>query len=136
MSASDVIAVALSVVVAILAGAVVAVLLGLRTSLRALNESVVALREETLPLVAELRDAVDSTVHNVDRVDRLITAAEGIEAHVDSASRLAYRTISNPVVKTMAFSTGVRRSLQRLRGKAPVPIEREPSATKSRRRSA
>ena len=119
MSASDVIAVVLAVVVAILAGAVVTVLLGLRTALKELNRSIVALRDETLPLVDELRDAVDSTVHNVDRVDRLITAAEGIEAHVDAASRLAYRTISSPVVKTMAFGSGVKRSIQRL-GRKPL----------------
>ncbi len=143
MSASDVIAVVLAVVVAILSGAVVTVLLGLRKALKELNRSIVALREETLPLVDELRDAVDSTVHNVDRVDRLITAAEGIEAHVDSASRLAYRTISSPVVKTMAFGSGVKRSMQRLRRSPLRPVSTTTTAkaaskpnVRSKRRSA
>jgi hypothetical protein len=139
MSASDVIAVVLAVVVAILSGAVVTVLLGLRKALKELNRSIVALRNETLPLVDELRDAVDSTVYNVDRVDRLITAAEGIEAHVDSASRLAYRTISSPVVKTMAFGSGVKRSMQRLRRsplRAVSSKSPDRSPDRSKRRSA
>ncbi len=120
MSASDVVAVVMSVVVAVVAGAVVTMLLSLRATLRSLQRSIDSLRNETLPLVDELRAAVDSTVDNVDRVDRLITAAEGIEAHVDSASRLAYRTIASPVVKSMAFSAGVKRSAQRLRGSVPA----------------
>lgn len=143
MSASDLIAVVLAVVVAILSGAVVTVLFGLRKALKELNRSIVALRDETLPLVDELRDAVDSTVHNVDRVDRLITAAEGIEAHVDSASRLAYRTISSPVVKTMAFGSGVKRSMQRLRRSPLRPVSSKTtskaagkSSSRSKRRSA
>ena len=117
MSASDVVVVVLAVVVAVLCGAVVTVLVLLRQSLRDLRRSVDRLRVETIPLVDDLRAAVDDTVSNVDRVDRLITAAEGIEAHVDSASRLVYTTISSPVVKTMAFSAGVRRAGQRLRGR-------------------
>ena len=132
MTASDVIAVVLAVVVAILSGAVVTVLLGLRKALKELNRSIISLREETLPLVDELRDAVDSTVYNVDRVDRLITAAEGIEAHVDSASRLAYRTISSPVVKTMAFGSGVKRSMQRLRRKPLIAVPASKMAKSSR----
>ena len=135
MQVTDVIAVVMAVLVAVLAGAVVSMLVSLRSTLRALHRSVEALRQETLPLVDELRAAVDNTVENVDRVDRLITAAEGIEAHVDSASKLAYRTIANPVVKTMAFGSGVKRSAQRLRGKAPK-TEIDAARERSRRRRA
>ena len=134
MNVSDVIAIVMAVLVAVLAGAVVSMLFSLRTTLRSLHRSVDALREETLPLVDELRAAVDTTVDNVDRVDRLITAAEGIEAHVDSASRLAYRTIANPVVKTMAFGSGVKRASQRLRGKGSA-TEIERARQRARRRA-
>lgn len=139
MQASDVVVVVLAVVVAILAGAVVSVLVSLLRALRELRRSVDALRAETLPLVDDLRDAVESTVGHVDRVDRLITAAEGIEAHVDSASRLVYSTISSPVVKTMAFGAGVRRAGQRLRGRAPQPLRvagDDPRRTRRSRRAS
>ncbi len=133
MNASDVIAIIMAVLVTMLAGAVVATLLSLRSTLKTLHSSVEALRNETLPLVDELRAAVDTTVHNVDRVDRLITAAEGIEAHVDSASRLAYRTIASPVVKTMAFGSGVKRSAQRLRRRSKHRSEIETARDAKRR---
>ena len=114
MTSGDVVVIVLVVVVAMLAGAVVTVLVSLRVALRDLRGAVDALRSDTLPLVDELRDAVTTTTFHVDRVDRLITSAESIEGHVDAASRLAYRTLANPVVKSMAFGSGVKRGAQRL----------------------
>ena len=116
MSASDVVAVVAAVVVAILAGALVVTLLSLAATLRALRDAADLLREETLPLVAELHRAVADTVEEVERVDRIITAAEGIGDRVDGASRLAYRAFGSPVVKAMAFGAGVSQATRRLRG--------------------
>jgi hypothetical protein len=131
MSAVDVVAIVAAVVVAILAGALVVTLLSLTATLRALRAAADLLREETLPLVAELHRAVADTVEEVERVDRIITAAEGIEDRVDGASRLAYRAFGSPVVKAMAFGAGVSQATKRLRGGkerdgvgAAVPITR------------
>ena len=138
MTAADVVAVVAAVVVAILAGALVVTLISLAATLRTLRAAADLLREETLPLVAELHRAVADTVEEVERVDRIITAAEGIEDRVDGASRLAYRAFGSPVVKAMAFGAGVSQATKRLRGGgkerdiagAPVPI------TRSRRKGA
>ena len=116
MSSSDVLAVVAAAVAAILAGALVVTLLSLAKTLRALRASADLLREETLPLVAELHRAVADTVDEVERVDRIITAAEGIGDRVDGASRLAYRAFGSPVVKAMAFGAGVSQATRRLRG--------------------
>ncbi len=129
MTPSDVVAVTLAVLVAVGAGAVVSVLVSLRSTLASLRVSLEALQTETLPMVEELREAVSSTTGHVERVDRLITAAESVEAHVDAASRLAYRTISSPVVKTVAFGSGVKRATQRLRG-----VRQDPTVSSRRRR--
>ncbi|HEY3834823.1 MAG TPA: hypothetical protein VGO03_21200 [Acidimicrobiia bacterium] len=115
MTASDVVLVALAVLVAIGAGATVSMLVSLRSTLVSLRRSLDSLQQDTLPIVEELRDAVTTTTGHVERVDRLITGAESVEAHVDAASRLAYRTISSPVVKTVAFGSGVKKATQRLR---------------------
>jgi hypothetical protein len=127
MSAAEAIAVASAVLVAILAGILIATLHSLTRVLREVRDAVDRFREETLPLVDELHDAVDNTVDHVERVDRLITAAEELESHVDSASRLAYRTIQSPVVKAMALRAGVSEASKRLRGKAtgPAPLRRQ-----------
>ena len=61
-----------------------------------------------------------------------ITARIGRESD-DGASRLAARTFRSPVVKAMAFGTGVSRAAQRLReGEPAVPAQRK---RKSRRRA-
>jgi len=134
MTASDVAVVALVVLLAAGAGATIAVLVSLRRSLVELRTSLEALQRETLPLVEELREAVTATTGHVERVDRLITSAESVEAHVDAASRLAYRTISSPVVKTVAFGSGVKKATQRLRGVRPEPVQESTTTVRRRRR--
>jgi hypothetical protein len=129
MQTSDALAIAAAVVVAILSGALVVALLSLSAALRSLRAAADLLREETLPLVAELHRAVADTVEEVERVDRIITAAEGIGDRVDGASRLAYRAFGSPVVKAMAFGAGVSQATRRLRG---VGNEQETIATSGR----
>jgi hypothetical protein len=121
MQTSDALAIVAAVVVAILSGALVVALVSLRSSLVSMRAAADMLREETLPLVAELHRAVADTVEEVERVDRIITAAEGIGDRVDGASRLAYRTLGSPVVKAMAFGAGVSQATRRLRGGAKQP---------------
>ena len=46
-----------------------------------------------------MQDALVDAEHEVDRVDALLTAAEGVGGRIDGASRLVTRTVTNPVVK-------------------------------------
>jgi hypothetical protein len=115
MTASDALAVAAAVVVAIFVGAVSFALLSLTRTLRSLRATVDQMRDETLAAVADLRTAAREAADEVDRVERLVTSAERIEGAVDSAGRLAYRTLASPVVKAMAIGTGVSRAAQRMR---------------------
>jgi predicted PurR-regulated permease PerM len=133
MTAGDVVVVVLCVLIVLLAGVLVSVLVSLARALRELQASLAELRNDVLPLVGELHEAVDTTVANVDRVDRLITSAESIEGRVDSASRLAYRTISSPIVKMLATAAGIKSGWRRLRGKAPAAEAVSEPAAKSRR---
>lgn len=137
MRTSDALAIVAAVVVAILSGALVASLLSLRAALRSLRTAADLLREETLPLVAELHRAVADTVDEVERVDRIITAAEGIGDRVDGASRLAYRAFGSPVVKALAFGAGVSQATRRLRGatNAPDPMAAAGASRHRRRRT-
>jgi hypothetical protein len=131
VDAADVAVVVLAVVLTGVAGAVVVAMLSLSRTMRALQAAVEELRTDTRPIVDELRDAVTTTVYDVERLDRLITSAEAVEGRVDAASRLAYRTIQSPVVKAMALSAGAQRTAQRLVGK--VPPAREPVPEPRRR---
>jgi hypothetical protein len=115
MQTSDALAIVAAVVVAILSGALVVALVSLRSALVSMRAAADMLREETLPLVAELHRAVADTVEEVERVDRIITATEAIGDRVDGASRLAYRALGSPVVKAMAFGAGISQATRRLR---------------------
>jgi hypothetical protein len=133
MTTSEVLAVATAVIVAVFVGAISMSLVALRRTLRVLRATIDDLREQALPVVAELRDAARDATEEVERVDRLVTSAERLEGAVDSAGRLAYRTLANPVVKAMAIGSGVSRAAQRLRDGEHEPAE--PVKAERRRRS-
>jgi hypothetical protein len=115
MSATD----AAAVIVAI--ASVVAVMLlavclyFLVRTLRSLQSAVDTLHKETLPVVAELKGAVNQANSELERVDTLLGTAESISTTVDSASRLAYLAFSNPVIKVLALATGTSRAARRFR---------------------
>jgi hypothetical protein len=88
-------------------------------TLRALREVAGLLRTETVPVLDDLRDTVDAANAEIERLDRLVTTAESVTGTVDSASRLAYIAMANPVIKGVAFASGTARAARRLRGGRP-----------------
>lgn len=115
MQATDVVAVIAAVSVAVLVGAVATMIAALSRTLRDLRAAAEAFTAEAVPMIEDLRVAARDAAREVDRVERIVTAAEGVTDAVDSAQRLAYRTLASPVVKAMAFGAGVSRGAQRLR---------------------
>jgi hypothetical protein len=117
MSASDLAAVivaAASVVAAVLLAVGVVALL---RTLRALREVAHLLRTETVPVLDDLRSTVDAANGEIERLDQLVTTAESVTGTVDSASRLAYIAMANPVIKGVAFASGTAKAARRLRGR-------------------
>src|SRR4051812_32363353 len=93
----------------------VAVLMRLLATQRELRDTLVALREETLPLVEELKFTVERAGVELERVDDLVGTAEAISARVEGASRIASAALSRPVIRTVAVATGTSRAAKRLR---------------------
>jgi hypothetical protein len=115
MNATDLAAVVVAVssvaAVVLLTVSVVALI----RTLRALREVAVLLRTETVPVVKDLRDTVEVANHELGRFDELVSTAESVTGTVDSASRLAYLAMANPVIKGVAFASGTARAARRLR---------------------
>ena len=85
-------------------------------TLRTLRETVDMLREEAVPMVADLRRAVDHATVGLERVDDLLDTAEDISTTVDVASRLTYRALSPPLIGAASLAAGLGRFLRGLRG--------------------
>ena len=135
MSAGDVLLVVAATVVTMLVAVLAFTLVALTRTLRDLRDTANALYDEALPLLASARDAVNEAAVEVDRVERLVSSAELLSGAVDGASRMAARTLRSPVVKAMAFSTGVSRAAQRMRegDAAPAPVSQPVGRRRKRR---
>jgi len=112
---ADTAALVAAIVAGVLVGALVVMLASLNATLRALRETTDELGRTTVPLLAEVRDAVVRANAELGRVDGLLVTTEEITQTLDSASRLAAGAFSNPVIKTVAFTTGTSRAWRRLR---------------------
>lgn len=115
MSALEWVAVALAVLAAVLAVALAVVLGSLLRTLRSLRAVVEDLNREAGSLLADLQGDARKASAELERVGDLVGAAESVTRTVDEASRLAYLTFSNPVVKVLALGSGVSRAGRRLR---------------------
>ena len=117
MSAVDLAAVVVTVIcLAVVVVLVLAVLSLIRTA-RELRLTIDQLRRSTLPMVDDLATTVAQAGDELERVDGLIERAERISNTVDAASRLTYRAVAPPLIKTISFVAGASRATWRLRGR-------------------
>lgn len=91
------------------------------------------LSRRTMPLLADTRSALRKADGVNRKTDALLDVATSLTATADSASRLAYKLVSNPLVKVIAFFTGTGRAAKRL-AEITAPNRRldrrlEPSST-------
>ena len=110
-------ALALTGVAVLLAVALVIVTVALLRTMRSLRSVVDDLNREVGPLLDELRGDARKASQGLDRVGDLVGAAESVTRRVDGASRAAYVTFANPVVKVLAVGHGVSRVGRKLRGR-------------------
>ena len=83
------------------------------------------LREQTLPLITDLRSstddaksAMDGARADLERFDRVLGSAEAISEAVETSGRAARRLFAAPVIKAVGTVTGVKRAVGRM--KSPV----------------
>jgi uncharacterized protein YoxC len=115
MTGSELAAVIVAITSVVAVVLLVIAIIALVRTLRSMRETVEALRQEAVPAVVEMRSTVQAANAELARVDVLLDRAESVSATVDSASRLTYLAVSNPVIKTMAFAAGTGRAARRLR---------------------
>lgn len=115
MSAGDLALVVVTACSIVAVGAVLAVTVKMLALVRSLRRSIDRLDAEMLPLVDDLAEALADANLELERVERLVGSAEAISATVDATSKLAYRALSAPVIKTVAVTSGASRAARRIR---------------------
>lgn len=75
------------------------------------------IREETVPLLSEVRNSVVKTNRELDRVDGMLASAATIVSRVEKVSGLVEKAASGPLVKVISFGAGLSKAASRFRGK-------------------
>ncbi len=124
MSASDLAAIAVTAVSLVMVAVMVVAIQSMVRTLRELRLTVEELRSSTLPMVDDLRFTVAKAGDELRRVDGIIDRAESITTTVDNASRLTYKAMAPPLIKTISLVAGAGRATRRLRwGRSSKVIE-------------
>ncbi|HEX9774960.1 MAG TPA: DUF948 domain-containing protein [Actinomycetota bacterium] len=83
-------------------------------SIKALIDGVSA---ETVPLIGEVGTSVRHVNHELERVDSIVGSVERVAKNVEVISDTVQTTVTNPLVKALAFLAGTRRASKRFREK-------------------
>ncbi|MEM9040137.1 MAG: hypothetical protein AAGD33_09605 [Actinomycetota bacterium] len=114
MTAGDLVVVLSALLLTIGFAALIVVLLRVLDAVRDLRVEVADLRNETRPLIAELRESTDEARHDLERFDRVLGSAEAIGDAV--GERVTKTAFSSPAIKAAGFARGAKRTWTRLRG--------------------
>ena len=74
------------------------------------------IREETVPLLSEVKTSVQNVNRELDRMDGMLDATGKIVGRVERVSKLIEDTVSSPLVKLIGFGAGITRAAKRFRG--------------------
>ncbi|MGZ8612843.1 MAG: DUF948 domain-containing protein [Actinomycetota bacterium] len=75
------------------------------------------IREETVPLLTEVKGSVERTNRELDRVDGVLVSAGEIVQRVSRLTGLVESAASTPLVKLISMGAGIRKAASRFGGK-------------------
>ena len=104
------------IVVAVFGGLLVLflclVLLNTFRVLEATRLTVDAMREETVPLLREIKGSVERTNGHLDRVGGVLDSVGGIVGRVERFTGLIEHAASSPIVKFLSVGAGVKKAAE------------------------
>ena len=101
----------------VLVGGLLFVLLNTFRVLESTTMTIDAMREETIPLLREVKTSVEKTNREIDRVDILLDNANTIVGRVERVSGLIEEAAANPLVKVISTFAGLRKGFSKASGK-------------------
>jgi uncharacterized protein YoxC len=79
------------------------------------NALLEGVRDETVPMLAEVRRSVSLTNREIDRVDVILESAGTITRNVERLSTLMDTLMTTPLIKAISFSYGAQKAIGRMR---------------------
>ena len=74
------------------------------------------IRDETVPLLGEVKVTVTSVNKELDRVDGIMESAGKMAKSAERVTAVVEQTVSSPLIKVVAFGAGASRAIRRFRG--------------------
>jgi uncharacterized protein YoxC len=75
-----------------------------------------AFRQETVPLLKEVKGSVERANRELDRVDTMLVSATEIVGRVEKLSGLVEQTAASPLVKIISVGAGLRKGFGKVKG--------------------
>jgi len=80
-----------------------------------LKELVDGVTKETVPLIHDVDQTVKGVNHEIERVDSIMASTQTVVKNVETISETVKVTVTNPLVKALAFIAGARRASKKFR---------------------
>lgn len=74
------------------------------------------IRQETVPLLSEVKGSVERANRELDRVDGMLVSAGEIVTRVEKLSGLVEQAASSPLIKVISFGAGLRKAASKFSG--------------------
>lgn len=117
MSAGEIAAVVAAGAAVVLVVVVTWIAVAVNRTLGEARGALVDIRREAVPLLSETRSTIRQANGELEKVGDLLETANSVGGTVDSASKLAYTVVSNPVIKAAALGSGILRGARSLKAK-------------------
>ena len=72
-----------------------------------------AMREETVPLLREVKSSIERTNREIDRIDVVLESAGTIVGRIDRFTGLVEEAASSPIVKIISLGAGIRKGIRK-----------------------
>ncbi len=116
MTGGDLALILISVGFLAIAGFLCVVLLNTFRVLESTKMTIDAFRQETVPLLREVKTSLEKTNRELDRVDTMLTSATEIVSRAEKLSGLVQEAAASPLVKVISFGAGLRKGVGKARG--------------------
>ncbi len=101
---------------AVLVAGLIYVLMGTQAVLQSTKVLIDTMREETVPLLREVKGSIERTNRELDRVDGMLESAGAVMGRVEKLSGLVEQAAASPLVKVISLGAGIRKAASRVTG--------------------